>query len=87
MAEGAGLVLRRVPSLELDMDGADVLDADVGVSDACAGESSVVISIKPLVVVVYSRFTAGDAFDASRRLPNRAPRDAINERVVGSSSL
>ena len=71
-AEGAGLVLKRIPSLELDMDGAGVLDADVGASDACAGASC---------------FAVGDVFDASQGLPNRAPRDTINERVVGSSNL
>ena len=65
-------MLKRVPSLELDMDGMGVLDADVGASDACAGASC---------------FAVGDAFDASRGLPNRAPHDVINERVVGSSNL
>jgi hypothetical protein len=79
---GAHMCLSGVAGLVVGMDGVRVVGPGGGERDTCVGVSSVG-TVSPLVVVVYSLLIASNEFLSM----NRASRDAINECVVGSSSL
>jgi hypothetical protein len=83
---GAHTCLSGVAGLVVDMDGMRAVGPGGGESDACAGASSTGITVNPLVVVVYSPLTVWSVSNMPVST-NRASRDAINVRVVGSSSL
>jgi hypothetical protein len=63
-----------------------VLDMGGGELHACACASSGGISINPLEIVVYSLLTAQNTFNICVSV-NWVSCDAINEHIVGSSSL
>jgi hypothetical protein len=79
----AGLVVDTGALGMVDMDGARAVGPCGSESDTCVGASSIGTSINPLATVVYSLLIASDESLST----NWASRDAINERVVGSSSL
>jgi hypothetical protein len=80
---GAHMCLSGVAGGVVGMDGVRAVGPGGGERDACAGVSSVGTAVNPLVVVVYSPLITSDESLST----NWASRDAINERVVGSSSL